>query len=203
MGVPPFCWCRRRGCQENKAIVIWWRRSKKRDSITEHINQKPCMYPWIWPSRMHPLCEVCLHILVLGSVLFALAIIIFVGSFHALVTIHEPEQLTTCYLTGVSVPGRQNPPQEEQMSLNFGAVRSFLKQRQNEELGKDNYKDKCQEVQDFVTNEVFRSSGTSVHKSSALACLSWIWQPGLLGSLKSEATLGTENLAAFSCFFPI
>lgn len=144
----------------------------------------------------------CLYILALGSVLFALEKIISVGSFHALVTIHEPEQLTTWSLTGVSVPGRQNRPWEEQMSLNFGAISSFLKQRQNEELGKDNYKGKCQEIQDFVTNEVFRSSGTSVHKSSAFVCLSWIWQPGLLGSLKSDPTLGMENLKAFGCFFP-
>lgn len=151
---------------------------------------------------MHPLCEVCLYILARGSVLFALENKISVGSFHALVTIHEPEQFTTWSSAGVSVPGRQNPPWEEQMSLNFGAISSFLKQRQNEELGKDNYKGKCQEIQDFVTNEVFMSTEISVHKSSAFVCLSRIWQPGLLGTLKSEAILGTENLAAFGWFFP-
>lgn len=149
---------------------------------------------------MHPLCQMCLYILALGSVLFALENIISMCSFHTLVTIHEPEQLTTCSSAGVSVPGRQNPPWEEQMSLNFGAINSFLKQRQNEALGKDNYKGKCQEIQDFVTNEVFRSSGIIVHKFSTFVCLSWIWQPGLLGTLKSEATLGTENLAAFLPF---
>lgn len=84
------------------------------------------------------------------------------------------------------------------MSLNFGAISRFLKQRQNEKLGKDNYKDKCQEMQDFVTNEVFRSSGTIVHKSSTFVCLRWIWQPGLLGTLKSHWVQKIWQLLAVS-----
>ncbi|KAJ7396868.1 cytosolic carboxypeptidase 1-like [Pitangus sulphuratus] len=47
------------------------------------------------------------------------------------------------------------------MSLNFGAISSFLKQRQNEELRKDEYKGKCQERQDFMTNEDFRRCSNS------------------------------------------
>lgn len=46
--------------------------------------------------------------------------------------------------------------------------------RQNEELENINTKANDGEIQDFLTNKVFRSSGTSMHKSSAFVSLSWM-----------------------------
>lgn len=85
------------------------------------------------------------------------------------------------------------------MSLNFGAVSSFLKQRQNEELGKDKYNGKCQEIQDFVTNEVFRSSGRSVHKCSVFVCLA----ARIAGQFKIRGHTGYRKSGRFWLFLSL
>jgi len=46
--------------------------------------------------------------------------------------------------------------------------------RQNKVLGKHKYKGKFQEIQDSLTKEVFRSSGTSMHESSAFVSSGWM-----------------------------
>lgn len=82
----------------------------KEESLSQNtsIRNPVCIHDYNLPKYIPSLKCVC--ILALGSVLFALENVISVGSFHTLVTIHEPEQLRTCSSAGVSVPGRQNPP---------------------------------------------------------------------------------------------
>lgn len=140
-----------------------------------HSRQEPCMHSVIQPSQKHSLCKVCMYILALGFLLFVLENIFFVGFFRALGNNSWARITHGLVFSWCSSSWKTEHTMRRADVTLFWCNKQLPEAKiQKLELGKHKYKGKCQEIQDFCTNEVFRSNESSIHNSSVFLSSSWL-----------------------------